>query len=190
MKQIFIMLVGFSQSGKTILSKKILKAFANQFVRIDSNAIHDFLNKTYSIFRDDNTIKGKSYKLRQKTTKVIHDALIKVLLQNRFSIILDSCNLTRERREKIINSVKRVNKDIKTVIIYNKISESQLYKNLRKADQRLIRKRKEPVWVDLYEKVQKPKLEEPKRSEADYFFKHTRENPNNIIKQLKVIIRR
>ena len=181
-------MVGFSQSGKSTLSKKILKTLPTRFIRINSDTIHNFLNKTYSVFLDDNTIKGESYELRQKATKAIHNALINVLLQNSFSIILDSCNLSHEKREKILNDAKRVNKDIKTIIVYNKIPESQLYQNLRKADQRLIRRNAKPAWVDLYEKVQKPKFEKPEKIEVDYLFTHTGKNINNIIKQLKTII--
>lgn len=184
------MMVGFSRSGKSTLSKKILKALPDQFIRIDSDPIHNFLNKTYSVFRDDNTIKGKSYELRQKATKAIHNALSKVLLQNGFSIILDSCNLSREKREKIIDDIRKVNKDIKTIIIYNEMPESQLYKNLRKADQRLIKRKAKPAWVDLYEKIQKPKFEKPEKIEANYLFRHTEKNTSNIIKQLKTIVKK
>lgn len=58
MKQIFIMLNGFSLSGKTTLANKISTRFPGVFTLINSNQIHDFLNNTYPIFKDDNTIQG------------------------------------------------------------------------------------------------------------------------------------
>lgn len=188
MKQIFIMLVGFSRSGKSTLVKKILKTFPNRFVRINSDTIHAFLNKTYPIFQDDNTIQGKSYELRQEATKVIYNALLDVLLKNGHSVILDSCNLSREKRGKIITNVKKINKGIKIVIIYNEISEDQLYKNLRKADQQLVQKGAKPTWVDLYKKIQKPKFEKPQKIEADHLFVYTRKDAKDIFNQLKIII--
>jgi predicted kinase len=182
------MLVGFSLSGKSNLAKKIQENSPGKFTKIDSNSIHDFLNKTYSVFQDDNTIYGKSFELRQRTTKAIHNALLSTLFQEGYSVILDSCNLARERRDKIITKIKKINKNIATIVLYNQIPEEQLHKNLRKADQRNLERGKKPVWVDLYEKVQKPRLEEPQEDEADHFFTCTRGNLKGVFDNLKKIV--
>lgn len=187
MKQIFIMLVGFSLSGKSTLAKKIQEKFPHKFTRIDSDTIHDFLNETYPIFQDDRTIQGKSFELRQKATRAIHKALIETLLQEGYSIILDSCNLTRERRREILDKVKEINKDIITVILEIQISEKKLYKNLQRADQKNLEKGEKPTWVDLYKKIQKDKFEKPQEKEADYFLAYTEENEQDILNNLKKI---
>ncbi len=62
---------------KNSFNKKIENNFKNIFNIIESRAIHDFLNSTYSAFVDDKTIKGKSFNIRQETTKNIQKELVK-----------------------------------------------------------------------------------------------------------------
>lgn len=163
------MMSGFSQSGKSTLSKKIMEEFPEFFNRIDADSIHDFLNKTYPAFQDDNTIEGRSFQLRQQATTAIRAALIELLIRNGNSIIFDSCNAIKNKRNAILAKVKEINKNIKTVIVYIKISEEQLISNLKKADCKKIENGEKPAWVDLYEKIQKKEFEEPQESEADRF---------------------
>lgn len=185
MPQTFIMLVGFSHSGKSTLAKKIQKEFSNKFIRIDSNAIHNFLNKNYSIFQDDNTIQGESFNLRQKTTKTIQNILLDTLLKEGCSIILDTCNLSKEKRRDVLNKIKYINKKIKTIIIHLDISEEKLYKRLKRADQKMIQKEEKPVWVDLYKKIQKDKFDLPQKNEVDFLL--TLENPRLLAIIRKII---
>ncbi len=175
------MLVGFSQSGKSTLSEKIQEKFPNKFIRIDPDSIHDFLNKTYPIFQDDNTIQGKSFALRQNATETIKSALCDVLLKEGHSIILDSCNLARAERKELLAKTKEINKDISVVILYVQIPEAELYKRLRDADRRNIKGGEKPTWVDLYEKIQKDKLDVPQKTEGDYFLIYSGENLRAIL---------
>lgn len=179
--QVFIMLVGFSQSGKSFLAKKIQEKFSNRFIRIDPDSIHNFLNKTFLIFQDDNTIQGKSFVLRQKTTEAIKSTLCDVLLKEGYSIILDSCNLIRTERKVLLTKAKKVNKDISIIILYVRVPEAQLYKRLRDADQRNAEKGEKPAWIDLYEKIQKDKLETPQKTEGDYFLIYSGENLQTVL---------
>ncbi|OGY40943.1 MAG: hypothetical protein A2Y82_03730 [Candidatus Buchananbacteria bacterium RBG_13_36_9] len=187
-KQIFIMLVGFSQSGKTTLAKKIAKEFAPFFTRINSDSIHDFLNMNYKIFQDDKTITGKGYDLRQKTTSAIKKVLIKELIASHYSVILDSCNLVKAGRLELLRAVKKVKKDIVTVIIFVKIPEIILYGNLRRADKKKKARGEKSAWVDLYEKVQKAKLDKPHKNEADYLLIYNYPKEKSALEQVRTII--
>ncbi len=184
--QIFIMMVGFSQAGKSTLAKKIAKEF--DLVRIDSDSIHDFLNKTYKVFQDDKTIKGKSYDLRQKLTYEIKEDLIKELIKNGNSIILDSCNLSKISRSELLKLVKKIQKNITTIIVFVNIPELILYKNLRQADKNKKLRGQKTAWLDLYEKLQKNKLDKPSKNEADYFFIYNYSQDKFILEQLGGII--
>lgn len=64
-----IVMSGYSKSGKTKFVEKLIERFPNKFVSVYSANIHNFLNSTYSVFQDDNTIHGKSHELRDKATK-------------------------------------------------------------------------------------------------------------------------
>lgn len=179
MKQLFVMLVGFSRSGKTTLAKKIIENIKD-LVLIDSDSIQLFLNNTYSLFRDDNTIEGKSYEIRQKATKAMQEALISTLLKDGHSILLDANNGRKEIREAILKAVKNINPEVQTVLIRHKIDEEILYENIRKADQI----KGDNTWKDLYEKVQKPKFVEPNKDEADCLLIHAN-NTEEIIDEIK-----
>ncbi len=62
---------GFTHSGKSYLAEKIANSFPYlQFNIVNSEAIHNFLNSTYPVFQDDNTIKGKSFNIRRKQPKI------------------------------------------------------------------------------------------------------------------------
>ena len=187
-KQFFVMLVGFSQSGKTTLAKKIAKEFAPFFTRINSDSIHDFLNMNYKVFQDDKTITGKSYDLRRKTTSAIKKVLIKELIASHYSVILDSCNLSKAGRLELLRAVKKVKKDIVTVTIFVKIPEIILYKNLRRADKKKKARGEKAAWVDLYEKVQKAKLDKPHKNEADYLLIYNYPGEKSILEQVRTII--
>lgn len=189
MAQLFIMLVGFSQSGKTTLAKKIQTEFSDKFIRIDSNSIHDFLNKNYPIFQDDQTVSGQSFELRQKTTKAIQQALIETLPLEGYSLILDACNLHKDKRKRILSKIKEINKDIVTIILQVQIPEEKFYQNLKKADQIKRAKGEKLVWLELYEKVQKKNFIEPQKGEADYFFTYTRGNLSEILDNLKNLLK-
>lgn len=182
MKQVFIMIVGFSRSGKTTLANKIIARFPS-LTKIDADLIHDFLNSTYPVFKDDNTVDGTAYKMRRKTTKKIQGALASSLLEAGHSVLLDSCNVKKDIRDKIFSIVKELNRDITTIIVRHKIDEKTLYKNIRKADQ----EKGGTIWKDLYEKVQKPEFNEPTKNEADRLLIHE-DNTDEIIAKIENLI--
>lgn len=185
MKQVFIMLVGFSRSGKTTLADKIIKEIP-ELIKIDSDSILEFLTKTYPIFQDGDAINGKSYKLKQISNKYMQMGLISALLENNYSVLLDSCNIKMDIRKKILYKVKESGADIQTIIIRHKINEDVLYENIRKADDGFGGSNN---WKEMYEKVQKPNFDEPIKDEVDYLLLHEN-NTEHIISEIKNIIRK
>lgn len=173
MSQVFVMLNGFSKSGKTVLAERICQTFPRTIVRIDSATIHDFLNSKYDIFKDDNSIFGSAFKLRDKSTKALQDAIIDVLVTNGVNVILDACNSKAEKRERIINKIKHLSPNCKTMIISIDVDEVNLLKRLNDLDDESEASGNKRVWVDLYQKVQKPSFSAPKIDEADVVIKYT-----------------
>ncbi len=182
MKQIFIMLVGVSRSGKTHLANEI-KLKIPSLIIIDSDSLLNFLSYTYPIFNEEHTINNDAYLLKQHANKEMQLALILTLLNNQFSILLDANNGRFNIRNKFFDEIKRTNLKIKTIIIRHKIDEKNLYSNIFKADI----ENNNNKWLDLYEKVQKPFFDEPKETESDYIFKHT-SNTKEIIDKIKSIM--
>lgn len=185
MKQVFIMLVGFSRSGKTTLADKIIKEIP-ELIKIDSDSILEFLTKTYPIFQDNDSVNDKSYKLKQISNKYMQMGLISALLENDYSVLLDSCNIKMDIREKILRKVKETNTNTQTIIIRHKINETLLYENIRKADDGFSTSNN---WKDIYEKIQKPNFDEPIKDEVDYLLLHEN-NTENIISEIKNIIQK
>ena len=164
---------GFTHSGKSYLAEKIANSFPYlQFNIVNSEAIHNFLNSTYPVFQDDNTIKGKSFNIRQETTKNIQKELIKTFAKYNINTIIDSCNSTLKKRKTLIDTVKSANPDIKTIIIYVSTPENVILERLQDSDRKNISKGEKPAWVDLYLKVQKPNFEKPTETEADFLIIH------------------
>ncbi|MBU0706832.1 ATP-binding protein [Patescibacteria group bacterium] len=183
MKHVLIMIVGFSRSGKSTLVNQIIKNFST-ITKIDTDSIHDFLNQTYSVFKDENTIEGKSFDIRQKSTRAIQEALISTLLADGHSVLLDSCNLSKAIRDTIFTLARESDQKITTILIRHKINEDALYENIRKADQ----EKGGTIWKDLYEKIQKPALNEPSASEVDHLMIH-KKNTKEIIDKIQSILR-
>lgn len=188
MSQTFIMMMGFSRSGKTTLAKQIEAEFPDKFTRIDADTIHDFLNTTYPVFQDDHTIIGQSFELRQKATKAIREVLIETILESGHSVIMDSTNLANGSRKAVLARVKAIDLKISTIIVSAEIPEAKLYENLRQEDQKNIDRGEKATWVELYEKIQKPKFEKPNRVEADLVLNYTGENIQPIIDALNQLI--
>lgn len=189
MKQIFLMTVGFSLSGKTTIINRILDKYKETFFVIDTRSIHDYLNMQYEIFRDDNSVEGNMYNTRQKTTDKIQFELLKLMIEGNFSVIKDSCNQVRLERKEQFGRVKGLNSKIKTVILFVNPKNEELMKTINRVDNELLEKGSKPVWKVLYEKVQKDRMEIPTPDESDYFIEYDRKNGANVLDELAKILR-
>jgi uridine kinase len=189
MRQIFLMTVGFSLSGKTTIINKILEQFPKRFFTIDTRSIHDYLNQKYDLFLDNNTIDEPIFKTRQRATDAMQRELLRVMIEDGFSIIKDSCNQVREERKVQFELAKSINPEIKTLILYVNPKESELLKTIAEYDNRLLEKGEKPAWMDLYEKVQKTRLEMPTKDESEYFVEYNRDNEKSVLEQINNLIK-
>lgn len=183
------MMNGFSLSGKTYLAKKIEKKFPRTFVRIDSTTIHDFLNREYPLFDDDKTVIGQSFDLRQKATKAVQKAFMESVVGEGCSVILDSCNSTYEKRQKILNNIRKVAPKAVTIIIHIDISEEKLLKRLKRHDREKVKNGETPAWVDLYTQIQKKQFKKPKKGESDYLINFKGGEESKVFAQLEKILK-
>jgi hypothetical protein len=189
MNQIFLMTVGFSLSGKTTIVNKILEKYKNHFFVIDSKSIHDYLNMQYEIFRDDNTVNGKMYQTRQDATDLIQLDLLRLMIEGNYPIIKDSGNHMKTERTEQFEIVKKSANNIKTVLLFVNPTNEELQKTIDDSDKALIAKGELPVWRDLFEKVQKKRMDVPTRDEADFFIEYNRHNDSEVFKNIDDILR-
>ena len=165
--RVFIMMVGYSLSGKTTFARKLAKNYP--FLIIESRQIHQLINKRFKELQDDDTVSGTGYNLRQELTTKIRQNLLTKLLPQGWPIIADSCHLEFKKR-KIILDLARKNHYF-TIIIWLKTPEKILLSRLKLADQKRIMQKQKPAWVDLYQKLQKKKFDPPKENEANVIIK-------------------
>lgn len=182
MAQLFVMLVGFSGSGRSTLAKDITENFPNRFTIIDVKDIHTFLNTTYPVLQDDNTIHGESFDLRQKISGDLELTLVKSFIESNKSIIYDASNLAREKRDKVIETVKKLNPEITIIIVNIQIGEELLLNELQSRDEAAVKNGLKAPWIELYEKVQKSKYEAPSADEADALIVYDRSNLEQVTK--------
>lgn len=188
MNPIYLMMTGYSLSGKTFLVNKIIKKFPKTFYIIDTRSIHDYLNK-YDIFLDDNAINGRAYNMRQDATDTIQRDLITVITKNGYSIVHDSCNRIKKEREETLKLVKEKSPDIKTVIIYVNTGQDIVKKRSQELDKKVIEiEKKEPVWEKLIDK-QIETYEKPSKDECDYYLEYNGKNEAEIISSLSDILK-
>jgi predicted kinase len=161
-KKLFVLLVGFSHAGKTTLRKNNQQT--SSCFTIETNLIHDQLNKNLEFLRDDKTINGSRYWLRQFFTRLLRKKILTVAFSSGRAILDDSCNLRRIDRYFKLQSARKAG--YKTVIVWVHCPKKELLARLKRADLHNIKKRKTPAWYDLY-KMQKKHAEKPSPKEAD-----------------------
>jgi predicted kinase len=162
--KVFIATVGFSHAGKSTVAKILQERFP-QLVRVETDAVHDVINANFPQLQDDNTIEGEGYWLRQAITGNLREGVIEKLVDEGWWIINDSANLQRSERSRRLDMPIKMG--YKTMIIWINTPEDILLHRLRKADESSVTSGEKTVYSDLYEKVQKQRMEEPTRDEAD-----------------------
>jgi predicted kinase len=162
----FIATCGFSHSGKSFLSEQ-LKRKLSYLVGIDSKQLHNIVNFKFPEIQDDNGSFSEGYFLKQELVREIRNYLIEELCQQGWWIINDSTNLTIEDREDNFRPARKYG--YRTVLLWLNPPEDVLMERLKDADRREVELGYKPYWVDLYEKVQKSKLEEPGQGEAEIY---------------------
>ncbi|MCC7290105.1 hypothetical protein IT417_02560 [bacterium] len=182
----YLFTVGYSLSGKTWLVDKIKGSFPGKFESVETRSMHDFLN-TMDLFKDDNTVDGTSYEIRQEATYELRKTMIEFLAKKAVNIIQDSGNQIKKDRQERVGAVKDVVEYVKTILIFVNPDMKVIEKRAIEADKRLVEEGKLETWVKLIEK-QKERMEVPTTSEADYFLEYNGNDWESVISKLKNIL--
>jgi GTPase SAR1 family protein len=186
MKTIFLMMVGYSLSGKTTIVNLIKQRYPKQFIVLDTRGIHYYLN-TIDIFQDGNSTEGLAYQLRQDSTDAIQNAMVSVLGRKGVSVILDSCNQVKSERKERVSLMKQLVPSMKSVILFVYPNEKVVLERIKKEDDALITQGKEPVWGELHKK-QIERMEFPTKEEVNYLLEYNGNNIEEILSELEKVI--
>lgn len=173
-KKVFVMTVGFSKAGKTVLvnKNKKLKGLFN----LSTNKIHNCLNQNFQFLKDDNTVNGEAYWERQFLTRLTRRKVLEKVLSQGIGVINDSSNLNRRERKQRLKIARRYS--YKVIIIVVNCSEGVLLSRLQRFDDKLAASGKKRTWINLYA-IQKERYNPPLKNEADVIvsFNSEKDNP-------------
>jgi predicted kinase len=178
-RPIFVMLVGFTHSGKTHLAEH--SPLLREMFRINSRHVHELLNKEFDFLQDDNTIEGQAYQLRQELTQEVRLRLFKKALADGQAILSDSANIRKEDRTARLALAKQYN--YATVIVWVQCVQSVVLGRLLDSDDAALAQDEQPTWINLYERVQVPRFEVPTEDEADelIIFNNLEDDPEDLV---------
>lgn len=162
-KRHIYLMVGFSKSGKTTLCTT--DPTLRHLPRLGTNHIHALLKTYIPETRDDNTVTGQKYWIRQILTKATLGISFLDLVRRRKSFIVDSCHLFKKFRALIIRVARLAHYQV--TIYHVTCHEDELIRRLNEADSKEIAEGRDPTWMKLYIEVQKPHFEPPTPTEAD-----------------------
>lgn len=183
MKQVLILVRGHMSSGKSRLTEKLIKDLDLNINRINADLIRDFLISNLKFYSNINY----SYPTEQtfslnKITKPFKLSIIKELIDQKQSLIIDVGALTKESRKENLAYAKE-NKYL-TIIINCELEEKVLLERLK------IREKENPghKWVSFYNDISKKRFEEISDDEADYILTYNQNNYEEIKNKLEKII--
>lgn len=160
-----VVLVGFSKSGKSTLVTSHPEL--RQYFRINSDEIHRRLNRRFAELRDNNTVSGDAYWVRQILTGWIRIKILEAAADQGLNIVIDSCNLRhRERQQRLRIGRQR---GYATTLVYVTCDAKTLCQRLMDADDRLAADDRQRTWLELYLNIQRLRFQEPRPNEADQF---------------------
>jgi len=161
-KRTLVVMTGMSLSGKTTLVNshpQLRKCW-----QIRTRDIHDLLNRKLDFLRDDNSVRGRAYWVRQFLTETVREKVLRQALQQGIAIVLDSCHLTRRKRIARYRLAKRYGYHV--VIIFVECPWMTLLSRATEADHLSVARGGKRVWKDLI-KQQVKVFEPPTPEEAD-----------------------
>lgn len=160
---VFVLMVGFSGSGKSRLVSDSPSLSRMYCIRTD--AIHDALRERFPEFRNDDVASYAYWKL-QAMTRLVRRSMLRMAVQGRLCIVVDACNLRAAQRRSQIAWARR--HGYATFIVEVMVPEDVLLGRLEARDEAYVREGRGPAYVDLYRKVQVPIYEPPMSGEADW----------------------
>jgi len=179
---VLIGFVGLQASGKTTFAKEIAGEFGLNYVRTDS--IRDFLIKNITYYHAaDYSYHNPLIDSANKIVTTVCDDIIRELLSQEQSLILDSCGNKKTKRKVRFDKAKTNCPNLKIIIIYVKADEKSVLLRLKERDRKTKQK-----WVQNYESFWKKNYEVPDKNEADYLLVYDGKNKQQIIDQVAEII--
>lgn len=181
-KQLLILLSGHNASGKSTLAKEIVSEL--DINRVNGDIVRDMLTANVKFYSDihysypsDKTISAS------EVTSVFKKELVRELLFQDQSVLIDGAGITGEARNNYLALVNNYNKEIITIIIEAVLEEDELLARLSDRD----KKDKKHRWVDFYRDIRKKEYESVENSEADLVLKYDQKNSREIIQAIKDI---
>ncbi len=181
--RIFVMMVGYSLSGKTWFIDH--HPHISNFFRVETRKIHYLLNAAFPLLNDDKTIEGVGYQPRQILTQVVRRWILREACRKRVALVSDSCNLSYGSRHSKLRLFKR--RGYETFIVWVLCGVGTLGPRLRAKDEELLAQDQNPAWVDLHEK-QRARFNPPTLFEADelLFYQSELQDPEDTYYTVKI----
>ena len=142
-----VVTTGYSASGKTTFANELKKIVPNVVV-LDSEDIHKKIRDNLHLNGVVGVNSKNDFWLGQFITNDIRIGLITQLCENNYQIVNSSVNLTKCERRKKINKLKK--NGYKTILVWVKTSEQELYKRLTMRDERNKGYKMKNSWVDIF----------------------------------------
>ena len=180
--QLLILITGHNASGKSTLSKKIESNF--NISRVNGDIIRDLIINTVKYYSDTHySYPNKKIKSANKIVSLFRKELIKELILQNQSVLIDGAGITKGRRKIYLDLKKLSQNKIITIIIEATLVEHLLLERLKNRD----KKNNKYKWYDFYKDIRKEKYESVEESEADFILKYNQNNSEEIIKAIKNI---
>ncbi len=184
-QQTLILIFGHNASGKTTLAKKIVEQL--DVSRVNGDDIRDFLISKIRYYADA-IYSYPSPKIRSAniSVNVFRKVIIEELLKQGESVLVDGAGITKERRRNRLIFAEALPEKAQTVIIECVLSETELLDRLRERD----KKSAKDKWVDFYKDIRKEQYDRVSTDESDFVFHYDQKNGDEIISDLREILRR
>jgi len=183
-KQILVITVGYPGSGKSTLVAQIRKEFPSLNI-VDGDRLRDLLRQEIPYFNSlefsemTPQVEGANAIAKEYKRLVIQE-----LIRNNQTVFVEGNHLDKKARDKWFDTARQINPNIKTAILYLRISDEEL---LRRYEEREIED-KNSQWVSEFSRWRKAQLQEPTVEEADKIIIFDQSNQDSVISELRRIL--
>jgi len=182
-KQLLILVVGHNASGKTTLSKNIESELGIN--RVGGDMVRDMLMSNIKFYSDTHySYPNEKIDSANKVVSIFRKELIKELLAQKQSVMVDGGGIIKETRSNHIKLADCCNEKVITIIVETILDEKVLLDRLKDRDS----KNEQHKWVDFYKDIKKEKYEPVDISEADFVLRYDQNNSDEIIQAIKDIM--